>query len=260
MTLHLSKRQYQTLAQIVYDECGINMHAGKLQLLTTRVAKRLRATGIDSVDEYIGLLKKSENELVHYIDAVSTNHTFFFRENHHLEFVLKTVGNTCFLRIWCAASSSGEEPYSLAVQLKHNGYKFEIYASDISTDMLSLAQRGVYHKSKLTLVPREILINYFQKGRGRWADHLKVKKEIMQLVSYDRHNLITDQSPGVFDIIFCRNVMIYFDDDTKQKVVDKLYASLERNGYLIFGAAESLVGIQHSFKYIQPSIYMKTGD
>ena len=248
---------YKILRDLVYQESGINLHEGKLELLRARLAKRMRITKIKSVKNYIELVKNDEQEFTSFIDAVSTNHTFFFRENHHCEFIINTFDNSRFLKLWSAASSSGEEPYSVAVQLLERGLRFEIFASDISHTMLDMAKRGIYHKDKLRLMPLPILKKYFQKGCNRWQDHVKVKKEVMDHVTIGKHNLISDAPPGVFDIIFCRNVMIYFDEDTKQRVVDKLYHSLERGGYLIIGAAEGLVGLDHAFQYIQPSIYRK---
>lgn len=253
----LSDSQYKVLSDIVYSECGINLHEGKLELLKARVAKRLRITKINSLEEYINLIKQDTTEFINFIDAVSTNHTFFFRENHHCEFLLKNIDNSRHLKIWSAASSSGEEPYSIAIQLLEKGAKFEMFASDISNSMIKAAKTALYYKEKLRLVPRNMLIKYFQKGRNKWEGYVRVKKEVMNNITFGRHNLIVDSSPGIFNIIFCRNVMIYFDNETKQKVIGKLYKSLAEGGYLIIGAAEGLVGLKHNFKYIKPSIYIK---
>ena len=250
-------RIYRVLKDIVYEESGINLHEGKLELLKARLAKRMRVIKVESISKYVELIRKDANEFVNFIDAVSTNHTFFFRENHHCEFILRNIDNPGYLKIWSAASSSGEEAYSIAVQLLDKGYRFSILASDISNTMLTLARRGIYHKDKVRSVPLQILRRYFQKGCNKWDDHVKVKNGVKDLVSFERHNLLTDSSPGVLDIIFCRNVMIYFDENTKQKVVDKLYGSLKPGGYFIIGAAEGLVGLKHNFKYIEPSIYRK---
>jgi len=255
--MEATDRTYRILRDIVYEESGINLHEGKLELLKARLAKRMRVVKVESASNYLKLIRKDEDEFVNFIDAVSTNHTFFFRENHHCEFILRNIENPGYLKIWSAASSSGEEPYSIAVQLLDKGCRFEIFASDISNTMLALAKRGIYHKDKVRSVPLQTLNRYFQKGYNRWDDHVKVKRGIKDLVSFGRHNLLTDSSPGIFDIIFCRNVMIYFDENTKQKVVEKLYGSLEHGGYLIIGAAEGLVGLKHDFKFIEPSIYMK---
>jgi chemotaxis protein methyltransferase CheR len=251
-------RQSKTLRDMVYKECGINLHKGKEELLKARLAKRLRITKIDSVDKYMKLIREDEGEFLNFIDAVSTNHTFFFRENHHCEFILKNLKKSDYLKIWSAASSSGEEPYAVAVQLLERGFRFQIFASDISNAMLNLARRGVYNMGKVKLVPPQILRKYFQKGCGKWEGYVRVKREVKHYVEFGRHNLVTDSSPGLFDIIFCRNVMIYFDNRTRQRVIDHLYGSLEHGGYLILGAAEGLVGSRHQFKYTAPSMYRKS--
>ncbi|MDY6973585.1 MAG: CheR family methyltransferase [Thermodesulfobacteriota bacterium] len=257
MIVEASQRQYKKFIDIVYEECGINLREGKLELLKARLAKRMRNTKINSLRDYEQLIREDANEFLNFIDAVSTNHTFFFRENHHCEFVIRNVTNSNHLKIWSAASSSGEEPYSIAIQLLDKGYRFDIFASDISNTMLSLAKRGIYHKDRVRLVPQQVLRRYFQKGCDKWEDCVRVKGEIKKLVNFGRHNLIIDESPGIFDIIFCRNVMIYFDDRTRQKLVDKLYNSLRKGGYLVIGAAEGLVGLQYDFQYAEPSIYRK---
>ena len=152
--MQLTQREFRTLSDVVYNECGINLHDGKQELLSARLAKRLRISKIKKVSQYLDLIKRDQNEFVSFIDAVSTNHTFFFRENHHCEFLLKNEDNSNYLKIWSAACSSGEEPYSVAIQLLDNGYRFDILASDISNTMLSLAKRGIYHKDKVRLVNR----------------------------------------------------------------------------------------------------------
>jgi len=255
--VQLTQREFKILSDIVYKECGINLHDGKQELLTARLAKRLRIVQLKSVRQYLDLIKNDQNEFVNFIDAVSTNHTFFFRENHHCEFLLENEDNSKYLKIWSAACSSGEEPYSVAIQLLDGGYRFDILASDISNTMLSLAKRGIYHKDKVRLVPLKMLRMYFQKGHGQWDGHARVKNEVRKHIDFGKHNLLTDNCPGKFNIIFCRNVMIYFDDSTKQRVMNKLYSSLEDGGLFILGAAEGLVGIEHHLKYLKPSIYRK---
>lgn len=147
--MEMTQREFKTFRDIVYKKCGINLHDGKQALLTARLAKRMRVVQIKAVSSYLELIRRDNNEFVNFIDSVSTNHTFFFRENHHCEFLLKNVDNSKYLKIWSAACSSGEEPYSVAIQLLDGGYRFDILASDISNTMLSLAKRGVYKKDKV---------------------------------------------------------------------------------------------------------------
>ncbi|MFH2045454.1 MAG: protein-glutamate O-methyltransferase CheR [Pseudomonadota bacterium] len=251
--MDLSTRQFKKLSQLVYHECGINLHDGKQTLLQSRLDKRLRATGIKSVKEYIRVLENDQRELINFLDAVSTNHTYFFRESHHFKCLTKEHMN-----IWCAASSSGEEPYSVAIYCLEQGFKPSIIASDISTRMLRMGQNGVYGLEKVKNLPPNILKKYFQKGVNSLDNYVRVKNDIKQMVTFKRYNLVSDPLPSQnFDIIFCRNVFIYFDNETKSNVAHKLYSALKTSGYLIIGGAESLNTINHPFKYAQPSIYNK---
>lgn len=249
----LSENQFKKFRDLVYHECGINLHDGKQQLLQARLAKRLRATAISRVDEYLALLQEDDHERKHFIDSVSTNHTFFFRESHHFECLYNTHEN-----IWCAASSSGEEPYSIAIHCLENGFRPHILATDISTKVLETGQRGVYPVEKAKGIPPAILKKYFQKGHGKMQGYVRVKDSIRKMITFGRFNLVTDYPPGsTFDVVFCRNVLIYFDNLIKSKVVNKLYDVLTHNGYFIIGGAESLNNIEHRYRYIRPSVYMK---
>ncbi|MDY6986461.1 MAG: protein-glutamate O-methyltransferase CheR [Thermodesulfobacteriota bacterium] len=255
--MELTEIEYRRLRETVYEECGINLHEGKHELLKARLAKRMRIVKIGKVREYLRLIERDEKEFVNFIDAVSTNHTYFFRENHHCEFIVKNTGKSEYVKIWSAACSSGEEPYSIAIQLLEGGYRFDVVASDISNTMLDIARKGIYHKDKVRFVPKRALREYFEKGQKKWEEFVRVKTSVRNVVAFGRHNLVSDMSPGEFNIIFCRNVMIYFDDKTKEKVVKKLYGCLRKGGLLILGAAEGLVKIRHGFQYVEPSIYRK---
>ena len=252
--MELSAAQFKKLSDLVYGACGINLHDGKRQLLQARLAKRLRASGIRSVDAYMSLLGKDARELQLFLDAVSTNHTFFFRENHHFECLHQ--GHKA---IWCAASSSGEEPYSIAIYCLEKGFKPTILATDISTGVLEKGRQGIYPVEKTKNLPQGILQKYFQKGHGRMAGHVRAKNEIRNMVTFRQFNLLTDALPsGGFDVIFCRNVLIYFDNDVKQRVIERLYQPLNPNGYFIIGGAESLNNFPHRYQYVKPSVYRKT--
>ena len=251
--MKISEKQFKQLSRLVYDQCGINLHDGKKQLLNARLSKRLRVTGIDSVNKYINLLEKDSKELIFFLDAVSTNHTFFFRESHHFGCLQKE-----HLNIWCAASSSGEEPYSIAIDCLEKGFRPNILATDISTNVLQLGEKGVYPFERAKSVAPHLLKKYFQKGTGKWNGFVKVKDILKRMVTFKRFNLISDPVPSKeFDVIFCRNVLIYFDNTVKIEVVNRLGNALKKNGYFIIGGAESLNNISHGYKYIKPSIYMK---
>ena len=249
--------QFKKLSNIVYKESGIVLNEKKYTLLVARIAKRMRLTKISCVSDYIDLISNSPDEFSNFIDATTTNHTFFFRENKHCEYMIKNLDHTKPLKIWSAASSSGEEAFSLAVQLLANKFSFTIYASDVSDSMLKQAKRAVYPKERVRVVPRPILHTYFQKGSGKWQDHVKVKPEVQTYVKFEKFNLLSDTPLDTYDIIFCRNVMIYFDTPTRQKVVSSLCRALKPRGYFFVGLSENLHGLDHNLISILPSGYQK---
>ena len=251
--MEVSTRQFKKFSELVYHECGINLHDGKRELLTARLAKRLRFTGISNVDQYLDILENDNRELINFLDAISTNHTYFFRERHHFSIITDLRS-----KIWCAASSSGEEPYSLAIDCLEKGFRPSILATDISTKVLGIAYQGIYPREKVKNIPPHIMQRYFQKGKGKWNGHIRVKNELRKMVTFKRFNLLSDPLPSQeFDIVFCRNVLIYFDNSIKTDVVNKLFQAVKWNGYFVIGGSESLNSINHGFQYIKPSIYHK---
>ncbi len=254
---NLKPAQYKKLSDLVYRESGIVLSEKKLELLRARLAKRMRSLKIASPSDYIHLIDQNGNEFDRFIDAVTTNHTFFFRENRHCEYMINALDKKEPLNIWSAASSSGEEAYSIAVQLMANAFRFSIFASDISDSMLAKAERGIYPKERLRSVPMNIIRNYFQKGKQKWEDYVRIKPIVKEHVSFGKYNLISDGPFDKFDIIFCRNVMIYFDNPTKQNVVANLTRSLKPGGYFFVGMSESLQGLDHQLINVIPSGYRK---
>lgn len=254
---NLSPEQHKKLSRIVYKESGVVLNEKKYSLLVARIAKRMRITKIASVSDYISVISSNPQEFTEFIDATTTNHTFFFRENKHCEYLIKTLDPKTPLKIWSAASSSGEEAFSIAVQLLSNSFSLSIFASDVSDSMLKLGRRAVYPMDRVKNVPLSMLRTYFQKGKDRWKDHVRVKPEVQQLVRFAKFNLLSDTPDDTFDIIFCRNVMIYFDTPTRQRVVDNLCRALKPGGYFFVGLAESLNGLDHSLTTILPSGYQK---
>lgn len=250
--------QFKKLSQIVYKESGIVLNEKKYNLLVARISKRMRVKKIPSVSAYIDLIHHNKNEYDAFIDATTTNHTFFYRENRHVEFMIKTLNNKRSLKIWSAASSSGEEPYSIAVQLLEKNFSFSIFASDVSGSMLEKCRRAIYPVERTKNIPRPVLHTYFQKGKNRWEDHIRVKPEIMKHVSFGKYNLLTDTPKDTYDIIFCRNVMIYFDTPTRQQVVTSLTRALKKGGYFFIGMSENLHGLQHQLTSVVPSGYRKS--
>jgi chemotaxis protein methyltransferase CheR len=248
----LTDKEFKQYCAIVYDECGIHLTGEKRQLLNARLSKRLRMLNVEA-DQYMRIIEQDPDERCRFVDAISTNHTFFFREAKSFCYIDETCKH-----IWCAASSSGEEPYSLAAYCHSRNIHASILATDISNTCLDKARRAIYPISGKSNIPAEILKKCFQKGRNQWAGFMRVRPMVKNLVQFDRFNLLDSKLPQqVFDIIFCRNVMIYFDSQTKEKVVRNLASVLKPKGYFIIGGAESLNGLDHQFKYVEPSVYMK---
>ena len=269
----LSDRYFNHFSRLVYENCGINLHEGKKELLRARLGKRLRETGIRDFRAYWKFLTADETgeELVRMLDAVSTNLTSFFREEKHFHFLRESVlpsyvnGKTGLkrLRLWSAGCASGEEPYSLGILLRENfGERSlldtKILATDISTKALAIAQRGVYPRHRLSNIPHVSIRKYFQRGCGTQEGNFRVKRQVRDMVEFRRFNLI-EPFPfrGVFHVVLCRNVMIYFRKKTQQLLIDKFYESLVDGGHLLIGHSETLMGIDHAFKYVMPSVYQK---
>ncbi|MCD4829053.1 MAG: protein-glutamate O-methyltransferase [Candidatus Cloacimonetes bacterium] len=265
--LTLSDREFKKFATLVYDRTGINLNLGKKSLLQGRVNKVLRKRGINSYKEYYSLITadKSETELIGFINLISTNVTHFFREEKHFEYLrdpwaTEMAGEGDTVEVWSAASSSGEEPYSLAIELAEilKGRPYTILGSDISTRVLNTAERGVYTMEKLKMIPKHRLHKYFQKGAGKSEGYARVKKELRDRVSFRVVNLIKDfPFQKKFDLIVCRNVMIYFDTPVKNGIISRLQRHLKPGGTLFIGHSETLNGLEHSLQYIAPAIYRK---
>jgi len=274
MTMELKESDFQKISRLVYEQCGINLHDGKKELVKARLGKRLRRGNFSSFSDYYRYVTtdKGQDELVMMIDSLSTNLTYFFRESGHfrkLRSVLPDMAavrnegrKNARLQIWSAGCSSGEEPYSLAITAKEllgeNAASVAILATDISTRVLAAAIRGIFPRERMRDVSDQILKRYFRYGSGKWAGFYQVKKEIRDMVRFLRFNLM-DFPPADFasDVIFCRNVMIYFDKPTQEMLVNRLYQTLNKGGYLFVGHSESLTGLTHPFNYIEPSVYRK---
>ena len=259
----LTKKEFNDITALVYSTSGINLHEGKAELLKSKLAKRMRMTN-KSLKDYLSFLYADERELIDFIDTVTTNHSFFFRENKSIEYIIEQFklnpDKKKEFKIWCAACSTGDEPYSVAVQLENLGLSFSILATDISHTVLETAARGIYRMDKLQNVPLQLLHRFFQKGSGKFKGQIKVKKEISKHIIFKKFNLISDSVPQIlFDAILCRNVMIYFDFQTSEKVIHKLYQALVPMGYFAIGNAESLMNMKHSYTPVKkiPSLYIK---
>ena len=276
--IQLTDNEYMAIADFVHKTAGINLKDGKKELMRTRLSKRMRALRLTSFKDYFKYVQgdQSGEEIVFLLDALATNLTSFFREPQHFHFMaqkmlpelearLKPRGSRR-LRIWSAACSSGEEPYTIAmVVMSKNSYfgaggDFKILATDLSTKVLQIAKQGVYGPERVKDIPPQALQKYFRRfDSGSGERMYQVTEEMRQAIAFKRFNLM-DHLPfkGPLDLIFCRNVMIYFDRETISALVDKFYKILGPGGYLFIGHSESLSGLKHSFKYVAPCIYQKS--
>jgi len=274
MTMELKDADFEKIRNLVYEQCGINLHEGKKELVKARLGKRLREGNYKSFSEYYRYVTTNEgtDELVAMIDSISTNLTSFFREESHFvrlrAIVAAILGKTGprssvpQFNIWSAGCSTGEEPYTIAITIKEAAgtrpIDARIFATDISTKVLRIAEAAIYPEERIKKINVPVLGKYFQMGMGRSSGYYRIKKDIREMITFQRFNLM-DEFPSDFnfDVIFCRNVMIYFDKDTQSRLVNKYHGSLKKDGYFFVGHSESLTGLQHSFKYIEPSVYQK---
>jgi chemotaxis protein methyltransferase CheR len=273
-TIELKDSDFENIRKLVYEQCGINLHEGKRELVKARLGKRLREGDYKSFRDYFHYVttEKGTDELIAMIDSISTNLTSFFREESHfvkLRSIISSIlengdtrGSLPRFSIWSAGCSTGEEPYSLAISIKETaGLKpvdIKIIATDISTKVLRIAESAIYPAEKVKCIAMPVLKKYFQVGSGHSEGYYRVKKDIKDMIEFKRFNLMHKfPSTSHFDIIFCRNVMIYFDKKTQNALINKFYDSLKSGGYFFVGHSESLTGLNHHFSYIDPSIYQK---
>jgi chemotaxis protein methyltransferase CheR len=262
----LTNVELRTIVALVYEKSGITLHDGKRELVAARLQKRMRQLGLSSYTDYLKRLSddRSGEELTLLLDAIATNHTSFFREPQHFAFLrdvivpaLSDQAQARGISAWCAASSSGEEPVTIAVTLLEAGLeRFDLLASDLSTKVLAIARKGVYKMDRVQGMPPALLRKYFQRGLGEQDGLARVAPEVRQRIQYRALNLIAmERLDKVFDFIFCRNVMIYFDKPVQQRVVSMLERHLAPGGHLFISHSESLNGIVHDLKWIAPAVY-----
>jgi chemotaxis protein methyltransferase CheR len=259
---------FQRFCAHAHREAGIALGPSKETLVRARVGKRMRALGIEDEGSYLDYLEadRTGEELVQFLDVISTNHTSFFREPDHFDLLRTLVDDwrrlgLRRLRIWSAASSTGEEPYSIVMTvldvLQDPAIDFRLLATDISTRALTDARRGVYSIDKLTAIPRSLLLRHFQPDEGPSGTY-RVREEVKQHVVFRRLNLSQPPFPmrGPLDIVFCRNVLIYFDLPVRQRLLAAISGLLRPGGWLFLGHTETLTGITTGFRMARPSVFV----
>lgn len=273
--LVLTEKDFREISNLVYEHCGINLHEGKKELVRARLAKRLRLGNFKTFPEYIEhvLADRTGQEFSMLIDSLSTNLTSFFREEQHFEFLRNKLlpivlerqrkNRNFAIRAWSAGCSSGEEPYSIAITLLEavegpERWDIKVLATDISTSMLDIALKGVYDAGRVKPVPKLLKNKYLVPSHAKKRNVFEASRRLKDILIFRYLNLMKRWPiRGPLDFIFCRNVMIYFDKATQQQLIDRFWNLLNSGGVLFTGHSESLTGIEHKFKYVQPTIYMK---
>ncbi len=268
--LSMDDEVFNRYRKVIREKAGISLSEKKRALVRGRVSKRMRALNINDFGSYLDRVESDETqkELTELLDAISTNVTRFFRESEHFDFLEKVVsrwheaGQDKF-RFWSAACSTGEEPYTMAMVLKDalpdRGVDWKILATDISTQVLRTAAKGRYAEKKLEKVDESRIRRFFSKNTGDDETTYKVRPSLRQKILFRRLNLSDPPYPmsGPMDVIFARNVMIYFDNDVRNMLLEEVHRLLRPNGYLIVGHAESLTGCLGDFETVRPSVYVK---
>jgi chemotaxis protein methyltransferase CheR len=263
----LSPADFERIRQLIYQRAGISLHAGKQAMVYSRLSRRLRETGRPSFADYLGWLERAsgpegEAEWQEFINCLTTNLTAFFREEHHFHALVEDLKARAAkpLRIWCNAASTGEEPYSLAMTVVETlgiSAQAKLVCSDIDTKVLATAQRGVYNADARGLSP-ERLRRHFMRGTGGNAGQIRVKPELARLIEFRSFNLMSPSWAALgepFDIVFCRNVMIYFDNPTQRRVLERTHAVMKPGGLLYVGHSENFTESRDLFRLRGKTIY-----
>jgi chemotaxis protein methyltransferase CheR len=259
-----SLQDFNRVRKMIYQRAGISLADGKQQMVYSRLARRLRTVGMRTFTDYLDRLDASldDDEWEAFVNALTTNLTSFFREEHHFPALAQHVkGRTGPLEIWCSAASTGEEPYSIAMTVCEAFNTLtppvSIIATDIDTNVLATAERGVYSLDKLERLSPERLRRFFLKGKGRHEGMAKVRPELQHLITFRQLNLLSARWPldGSFDAIFCRNVMIYFDKPTQAKILSRFVPLMKPDGLLFAGHSENFLYLSDALKLRGKTIY-----
>ena len=271
----LSAADFARLSKFIYSQYGIKMPEAKHIMLQSRLQKRLRALQMPSFADYVDYVFSPAGSavIVHMMDVVSTNKPDFFRDNQHFEYMLDTVlpelHDICrqnFVKVWSAGCSSGEEPYTLAMVMSEyaskvkKGFDFQILGSDLSTIVLDKAVSAIYPEDKVDVIPYDLKKKYLLRSKDRSKPTVRIVPELRRKTSFMRLNFMDDnysEVPNNFDIVFCRNVLIYFDRKTQEAVINKLCRHLRSGGYFFLGHSESAAGINVPLKQLKPTVFKR---
>jgi chemotaxis protein methyltransferase CheR len=271
----MNHRVFQRFCDLAYEKAGIALKTGKETLVSARIGKRLRVLGLSDPEEYLRYLEEDESkeEIVAFLDAISTNFTSFMREPDHFGHLASFYKSSLLagqrrFRMWSAASSTGEEPYTIALTLAETSRDIgmtpdvRLLATDISTRVLSVASEGVYDEERIAPLSKTQRSTYFDRldgGSGRGQRIYRVRPVLREIITFKRLNLSTPPFPmsGPLDIVFCRNVMIYFDNRVRQALVAEIERLLRSGGVLFIGHSETLTGLATGLRVVKPSVYQK---
>jgi chemotaxis protein methyltransferase CheR len=270
MLNNMDKKIFEAFRNLVYERAGIALGEKKEALVAARLSKRMHSLNIPTYEEYYNYVNSDSDgtEIIKLLDSISTNVTHFFREHQHFDFIAHYIdkwylaGQRKF-RIWSAGCSSGEEPYTIAMTinetLRGKASDIRILATDLSTKILTEANEGIYSERDIEKIPEKFVRTYFEQINIDNKIHYQIKSNCRALITFQRLNLTNTPFPmkGPFDLIFCRNVMIYFDNVMRKRLLEEFHRLLKTGGFLLVGHAESLTGMLSGLKSVKPSIYEK---
>lgn len=259
-----TEQEFLCFQKLIHDQIGIHLPRRKRAMLGHRLHKRVRQLGCENFSQYFDYInEQNKTELEYALELITTNETFFFREQKHFDFLISDIlphySYHKPLNIWCGASSTGEEPYSLAMTLEqHCNAPWSLLATDVNKAVINHAIKGIYLDERTANIPKQYKSKFCSKGIEEFDGYFRVNADLREKVLFRQFNLLENmQSLGQFDVVFLRNVMIYFKDETKQAIVEKIAQILKPDGFLIIGHAESLYGISNHYDLIKPSIYKR---
>ena len=269
LALQLKPKEFEQISKFVYRQAGIRLKKGKEELVRTRLGKRIISLGLESFQDYFRLVQQdgSGTELTLMLDALTTNKTSFYREEDHFQFlrekIFPAIQPLRRIRIWSAGCSTGEEPVTIALEARERfadlGRRdFRILATDLSTAVLQKAKEGIFAQGSVQSLPRPLVRKYFQPCNEAGPGHYRLCQSALSMIVFARLNLM-EKWPlkGPFQFIFCRNVMIYFDKPTQERLVNRFHKLICPGGYLLIGHSESLTGLSHPYRFIQPAVFQK---